>query len=154
MITIKLKQTILAGFISIIFLSISCYEDPERDNYYDPANWDIVYPANGYYGENILSGDSLIAELNKSYSLRADITGYYSVRLTIPESINLNLSPLSIDWRVLTNDQWDYILFLADGPGVFDCDFRISGSAVFNGEINIYENDAETPAKKINISWE
>lgn len=151
---ISLKKTFLTGCFSIILLSFSCYEEPERDNPCDQKNWNIIYPAAGHYGGNILNMNTLYVELDKSYSVRADITGYYSVRLTIPDSITLDLSPLSFDWTIIENSEWDYVLFLAEGPGVFDCDFKISGPASFNGEIRIYENDAETPAKKVNIFWE
>ncbi|MCU0822702.1 MAG: hypothetical protein MUC95_09570 [Spirochaetes bacterium] len=151
---IYLKKTLLAGWLFLIAFTPSCYEDPERNNSNDPQNWETVYPANGYYGENILNEDSFIAELNNSYSLRADIRGYYSVRVTVPDNLTLSISPFSIDWRVITNDDWDYILFLAEGPGVFDCDFRVAGPAAFTGKIGVYENDDMTPVRQIDISLE
>ncbi len=135
----------LVSLFSITLLC--CYENPARDNPDDPYNWDIIYPETGYYGDNILNEEELTPTPNTDYSLRLNIVGDHSVRVTIPNNIDWDRFH-QIGWIPVNNDNWDYIVFYADdGSGLYDCRIRFLDEVFSANEIRIYENNSTAPTR-------
>ena len=148
------QNKLIMGLIIMAVSFLYCYESPERDNPYDPENWDILYPETGYYGPNILSPVPRTISLDTDYSMRVLIDGYSTIRISVPKEIDI--WPQYTDWRILSSDNWEYKSFITDrGPGLYDCGIKFIGpQGPYEDEIKIYENDANTPTRVIVVSWQ
>ncbi len=140
----KTKLTFVLIFIMNIAILLSCYENPVRDNPNDQYNWEIIYPDTGIYGENLISNKSIATELGTSYSVRLKIVGNYSTLVTIPNFIILN-NYHRVGWMPII--QSDRLVLIAEGPGTYDCEIIFNDNQIYDEEINIYENDSDTPTR-------
>lgn len=123
----------------------------------------VIYPDTGVYGENILR-DSAVVILGgnipptnaQTYSLTAVLEEDATLKIVIkanPENIDYYYYGYSTGWTILPYDERTSTgTYLAFGPVTCNAELRFAASGT--ATIEIYENDAETPTRTKEISWD
>jgi hypothetical protein len=142
---------------------VNCYEDPKRNNPYDPYNWKYEIPDYNSDGlENILSDKLTHFTTNTYYSLNATARGNYSIQVIIRNSV---LAGFDINWNSLKgwhppvtyNDPDSgkiWTIFFSYTEGSNDCEiiFTTPASDV-SIETNVYDNDSVIMTGTKIIMW-
>jgi hypothetical protein len=143
----SMKTAILVKYFSLlmgagaILVISSCHEEDDPE---------ILYPAIGFYGDNILMKGKTEYAAEQDYSLQAKLPEGQKVKIiitgrsvTFPTGVWYNASATN-NWAISKFDQNTYTQIYQSIDGGHTCDHRIYFE-VGTFQIDYYENDAAAP---------
>jgi hypothetical protein len=149
-------------FIRVFLVVLAVFPACENEN----EKEEILYPAGGNFGENLLQTDSIAVIASSDWG--GSVT-YYSIRAELPENTSVKLifkyntaQSDCVHFLEYTRQGWsmDYVITEERsgtvhlyGYGQVVCEIKVYFTYSGTAEIEIYENDKTIPSRIKTFSW-